>query len=63
MDNLPVFFTFEKENNQDKQVKAYRFIDGKLNILDIDVSKELLNNTEKASDDLAALLDERQGQD
>lgn len=63
LDNLPVFFTFEKENNQDKQVKAYRFIDGKLNILDIDVSEELLNNTEKASDDLAALLDERQGQD
>ena len=63
LDNLPVFFTFEKENNQDKQVKAYRLIDGKLNILDIDVSEELLNNTEKASDDLAALLDERQGQD
>ena len=63
LDNLPVFFTFEKENNPDKQVKAYYFINGNLNILDIDVSEELLNNTEKALDDLAALLDVRQGQD
>ena len=62
-DDLPVFFTFEIENNSDQKVKAYYFINGNLNILDIDVSEELLNNTEKALDDLAALLDVRQGQD
>lgn len=62
-DDLPVFFTFEIENNSDQKVKAYYFINGNLNILDIDVSEELLNNTEKALDDLAALLDIRQGQD
>ena len=43
LDGLPVFFTFEKQNNPDKHVKAYYFINGNLNILDIDVAEELLD--------------------